>query len=285
MAEDKAERYLEENVLRFSIGRTPVKVLGFDKVEYRHDSYDKVHAKNHYELHYVIGGSGILVVDEIRYELRKGDFYLTGPGLIYRELSDVRNPVNEYTLIIQLESGYNGELSQIIAEKNFFLCHDFEECNICFRSAEREINEKQCFYAEALENDFKQIIIMLLRRYESDIPVQALPKAAKDDKYCLLTDVQFVLHLKDITLSKLSGVLGLSVRQCQRFLIDNYGMSYSEKLMQSRMLKAADYLAFTDKEIQTIGEEVGYSGSSYFTRVFKRYFGITPREYRKKYKD
>ena len=62
-------------------------------------------------------------------------------------------------------------------------------------------------------------------------------------------------------------------------------MSYSEKLLQARMIKASDYLIYTDKDIQAIGEEVGYSGSSYFTRVFKRHFGITPREYRKTNKE
>ena len=83
----------------------------------------------------------------------------------------------------------------------------------------------------------------------------------------------------------LSNILGLSKRQCQRFIEDNYGMSYSEKLLQARMIKASDYLIYTDKDIQAIGEEVGYSGSSYFTRVFKKHFGITPREYRKKNKE
>ncbi len=283
MAEDKAERYLTDNVLAFSMGRTQIKILSFDKVEYRHDSYDLVHAKNHYELHYVVGGDGILIVDEMRYGLKRGSFYMTGPGQIYRLFGSDREPMVEYTMVFRITDGYDGELSQLIAAKSFFLCDDFDDCNICFRSAEREIVEKRRFFAEALENNFKQIIIMLLRRYASDIPEEVLPKAAKDDKYCLLTDIQFALHLKELTLERLSGILGLSIRQCQRFLMDNYGMSFSEKLLQARMLKAADYLSFSDKDIQMICEEVGYSGSSYFTRNFKKYFGITPREYRKAY--
>ena len=40
-------------------------------------------------------------------------------------------------------------------------------------------------------------------------------------------------------------------------------------------------LRFTDKTIEQIGCEVGFSDTNYFTRLFRKIEGITPGEYRK----
>ncbi len=49
-----------------------------------------------------------------------------------------------------------------------------------------------------------------------------------------------------------------------------------------RIEKAAFLLETTDLSITTIGLECGFSESSYFTKVFKKYKNTTPRQYRKR---
>ena len=44
---------------------------------------------------------------------------------------------------------------------------------------------------------------------------------------------------------------------------------------------AKQMLRFTDKTIEQIGCEVGFSDTNYFTRLFRKIEGITPGEYRK----
>ena len=57
------------------------------------------------------------------------------------------------------------------------------------RSAERELTERSGFYMESIENNLKQIIIMMLRKYGVAMPYIPLPKAEKEDKCCLITDM------------------------------------------------------------------------------------------------
>lgn len=48
--------------------------------------------------------------------------------------------------------------------------------------------------------------------------------------------------------------------------------------------KAKDILVTTDKPIEQVSDYMQFSSTSYFRKNFKRYFGITPTEMRKKYK-
>ena len=286
MAQRKIECFLQDSVLKFSIGRTHIKVLSFDRTRIDNEHYSKTHARNHFEVHYVLSGRGFLDVGENRYELYKDVIYIAGPGLVYHRMTAGREPVYEYTMQFCIEGErFDREPKDMLTEKSFLICDDLSECGICFRRAEHELKAKHDFYAESIEISLKNIIIMMMRRYGVSEPAVPLPRAEKGDKCCLVADMEFVFNIREMTLGGLSDILGFSMRQCQRFIMENYGLSYSEKLLQARMIKASDYLIYTDKPIQHIGEEVGYSGNSYFTRVFKKYFGMSPRAYRKKYKE
>src|SRR5699024_10760576 len=61
------------------------------------------------------------------------------------------------------------------------------------------------------------------------------------------------------------------------------GKSYMELLTELRIKKAVDYLLYTSINIKNIAELVGYNDSKYFTKIFKRYFIMTPTQYRDKY--
>ena len=50
--------------------------------------------------------------------------------------------------------------------------------------------------------------------------------------------------------------------------------------MQQKMNYAAKMLLYSDKTVTEIGEEVGMKDSNYFSKVFKKYMGKSPRNYR-----
>lgn len=51
-------------------------------------------------------------------------------------------------------------------------------------------------------------------------------------------------------------------------------------LINYRLKKSIELLIATDKTVSEICFEVGFSGASYFTETFRRFFGCTPSEYR-----
>jgi AraC-like DNA-binding protein len=52
--------------------------------------------------------------------------------------------------------------------------------------------------------------------------------------------------------------------------------------MMKKTDEAKRLLHYTDKSVATIGLYLGFSSQSHFFRVFKKYCGMSPKEYRKK---
>lgn len=59
-----------------------------------------------------------------------------------------------------------------------------------------------------------------------------------------------------------------------------FSCNFTAYLTQIRMDAAKKLLAQPTVNVKDIGEAVGYSDSNYFAKVFKRYTGFTPTEYR-----
>lgn len=60
------------------------------------------------------------------------------------------------------------------------------------------------------------------------------------------------------------------------------GFNISNYIMRRKLEEAKSLLQYTDKTISEISEYLCFSTQSYFQNVFKRKYGVTPKEYRKK---
>lgn len=61
-----------------------------------------------------------------------------------------------------------------------------------------------------------------------------------------------------------------------------YGVSPYKYLKNMRMEAALDLLLDTENKITVISENLGYKNSGHFAKLFKEYYGISPKEYRNK---
>lgn len=60
------------------------------------------------------------------------------------------------------------------------------------------------------------------------------------------------------------------------------GMTFSKALQAKRCAAAADMLLNTEISVCEIAEKVGYENKSFFRKIFKEKYGITPFLYRKR---
>lgn len=60
------------------------------------------------------------------------------------------------------------------------------------------------------------------------------------------------------------------------------GETLTAYVYRLRMEKAAFYLSTTNAKVFEISEMVGYNNTAYFIRVFKKYYDVTPQEYRER---
>jgi len=84
-----------------------------------------------------------------------------------------------------------------------------------------------------------------------------------------------------ITLDDLAHRFYINKYYLTRIFREQYGVSINVFLLQIRITKAKQDLRFTDKSIEKIGYDCGIGPLYYFSRVFKTVEGISPGEYRK----
>lgn len=86
----------------------------------------------------------------------------------------------------------------------------------------------------------------------------------------------------NITLQDAAGAAFLNTEYFSRRFKKEVGVNFSEYLMTLRMQEAQRLIRTTPQRISEIAEHVGIPNVSYFTSVYKKQFGETPVETRKK---
>lgn len=85
-----------------------------------------------------------------------------------------------------------------------------------------------------------------------------------------------------ITINDLSKYIGISQFHFHRIFREFSNETINQFIIRTKMERSAMFLAIrTDISITEISQRYGYSESSAYIRSFKRYFSVTPSEYRK----
>ena len=86
-----------------------------------------------------------------------------------------------------------------------------------------------------------------------------------------------------LTLESLASQFFVDKTYLARIFKVQYGVTLMEYIYAVRMAKAKELLRFTQDTIEQVGEAVGVEDANYFSRVFKKFEGITPSEYRRQW--
>ena len=74
--------------------------------------------------------------------------------------------------------------------------------------------------------------------------------------------------------------VGLSSGYLCRIFKEETGVSINAYINNLRMTYAGELLADKNSYIKEVAISVGFEDQLYFSRLFKRYYGVTPSEYR-----
>lgn len=89
-------------------------------------------------------------------------------------------------------------------------------------------------------------------------------------------------NYRTASLQELADTMNQSLYQLSRFVKKNTGHTFKELLLMKRLNQATYLLGTTKLPVADIIYHVGYDNTSYFHRVFKERYGMTPKEFREK---
>lgn len=100
--------------------------------------------------------------------------------------------------------------------------------------------------------------------------------------YEIIADIE--ANYKDITLTHLAKKYYYHPNYLSNLIMEKTGKKFSELVLNFRLKQACNYLEQTNMSVQNIITQIGYSDKTYFYKIFKKEYGMTPKEYRYKLK-
>ena len=84
----------------------------------------------------------------------------------------------------------------------------------------------------------------------------------------------------DLSLNNIAGQLGVNPTYLSALFRKECDCTLTEYVNRKRVEQAASLLSKTDKLVNTISYECGIQDTNYFIKLFKKYTGFTPTQYR-----
>lgn len=89
----------------------------------------------------------------------------------------------------------------------------------------------------------------------------------------------------EISNTEIGAIFGYHPFYVSRVLKEKKGITLRQYIISYRLKAAKRMLELTKKSIAEIAEENGFTDASYFTKTFRQSFGLTPKEWRNKFKE
>lgn len=273
---------------------------GFDTELYRHLRYLPAnwHTHSFLEVVCVVEGQAVNHIQEQELHMCKGDICIIAPETVHAisAFSDDCIIINIVLRTSTFEKVFFGVLSDNDILSDFFthtLYHSKTHPYLFFRTggdpevfdfvfyAYREFLRNHQYKERFLNNIVGAFFIILLRNHGSNVIVPEADSQGHDENIIFLLKYMQE-NYTSITLKDLADFFNYSERQIQRIIKNCTGMSFSQNIPKLKMRRAARLLTNPDLSVSTIAEELGYMDSGNFRHIFKKYYGMTPAEYREK---
>lgn len=87
----------------------------------------------------------------------------------------------------------------------------------------------------------------------------------------------------DFNVDKLIGILEISRTKCYRVFKEVMNQSPSDVIISLRLQKAEQLLAMANLNVSEISFECGFNDPKYFSRLFKKHYGASPKSFQKRF--
>ena len=233
--------------------------------------------KGHYLIRIVRSGIGCLRIGEQLFLLRPGAAFIIRPGEVKSVIPlqemvclDLLLTAETAALMRTNAPAFKDQDVRIVPEKMLprleqLACECQEEQKLQRPGSQLAVLEKQL----AAERLIFQ---------EGTGPVKAAGKIAQS--LFFITEN----YVRDVTLRDLAGQQGMSISYYRRMFRQLLGSSPIDCLLDYRLLQAGKRLTESDVPIAVIAAECGFNDPNYFSRLFTRRKGMTPRRWRQSFR-
>lgn len=288
----KASEKLSQLELKFTMEGISIEMFWFRVMEVGEDWRVSRHNHSSYEFHFIAEGESLVKTDVKSFYAKKGQFYVNKPGEFHEQYNTGASNYTEYCMNCKIElsdssQADNSALYQCISE---IPCEAFSDTSGIFPIFEdvlQTIYHEPLGYYTKIKHCIFLLMIATLQSIDSVYPLtfEAEVKSKKED-YRLLQIEQFIQDNLDvsITTEDIASYMYLSEKQICRIIKKETQLTTKQYINKIKLDAAKQLLSYSQKTVEEISDELGFSSVYYFNQFFKREEGYPPGVFRKNVK-
>ncbi len=251
-----------------------------------------IHWHDEIELIVVQKGSGKILVDFNRYQVSAGDIVVVLPGHLH-SIDETSGCSMEYENIL-----FRGDL---LFSRKEDICTSaylrplitgnlpvdsyihpgldyYKGFSRIIKNIDTLCQQRPTGYQLAVKGHLFQLFFLLL----SSQTKKALSKTEQKS----LEKIKFIIHYveehysEQITVEQMANLCYYSSSHFMKFFKSHMGVSFVQYLNDYRLTMARRLLTTSEYNVLEVAQQTGFENLSYFNRMFKRKYGITPRQLR-----
>lgn len=248
------------------------------------------------EIIYMKEGTGFVECDGKSYVLDPGDMILFHPEAVHSIYTATNVPLKYGVLKFDVnklytENSYAPKLRAILssARKNKEASVYFGEEEIrdipvedIFEECCKELHQRNYGYDIIVHNKICYLLVCLIRKWRAKgFDTDKASEYAKETDSIHGITTYIDDHIGEpIRVEELAEMCNMSYSYFAKSFKQYYGRSCKEYIEFIRVSKVEDMLLFTDLDLSYIGQETGFSDSSHLIKTFKKWKGVTPKQYK-----
>lgn len=252
------------------------------------------HKHNYIEFNYVYQGEFTQIIDSKKITLQKGELIFLNQYITHEIQASKENDIiinfiirpEFFDYIITLLDNEN-IMSKFLLS-TLYMNYDEGEY-LYFKVSKRkdiqDLIEKiiiELYTPSIMANATIKLLVGLLLveliKNSQDIEIYSMDNY---EKTILIQSLKYIEEFSSTaTLSELSEKLNQPDYKLSKLIKKHTNMTFKELLQEKKLSKAVELIRSTHYSVVEIMEQIGYENPTYFYKIFKEKFGMTPREYK-----
>jgi AraC-like DNA-binding protein len=227
------------------------------------------------KFYYFLDGEGTLIIDGNEYHPERGDLFMIPADTRHTYFHNQKRPVYKYWCHFEMALN-NGQ--KLTYSKTAVKCKvPMEEIVPVFKKlVDSEISANPM---DTLSE--KSALLDLLRIFMGYVDYKSLLPVDSDDFVTRINDYIIQNIHTNITLRQLAEIVHLHPNYFTQYFRKHFNTSPIVHVYLMRLDRANQLLIHApDKSIKEVAQEVGFNDYRYFSRLFKKRYGITPSAYK-----
>lgn len=252
-----------------------------------------------YRLVYILEGRGSIRINNNYYAVSKSSLFIWRPGVLYSFHPDdssvftiiafnfdftQNNSKLDYPIAPDQTKHFNSDkITEIIDFEDINAFNEILQLNNMMHLEKslqiinNEYNTRKLFYTLRIRSHF-----LLLLSEIANVTLNSGSSGRNRQMEIVDNVIKFIRenYNKNITNSEIAEHVNFNPAYINRLMVKNTGVSLKQYLIRHRISISLNLLQTTDLSINQITELSGFSDMNYFSRIFKKFTGVSPTGYR-----